>query len=247
MSGLDPADEARLRDWYASIIARLDSLRPGDIIASWRGRFRPTGMPVMRTMTPAQMEARPEEFYRDDDGRWYGLLADAADADAPTDDPQENRPKSWTMFPARGGFAIRTADGRLFQDREAARAAGLFDAEHPPWVRQMVDDFVPSGRRSGVSPSTGRPWRRGVEPPNLARALLVASLAVRIGRRPAARLAIRWEAELGGVLADTEAAAAVQRYDRGELRSDAPKLEAATQTVLRDAYRVLATTGLRRE
>ena len=245
MTGDGSADLEELHAWYASILARLGELAAGEIIASWRRSFRPTVSQLTRPPTRAEVEAQPDCFVQDDRGKWYGVLADAEEAELPADGPSGESSSGWMLFPARGGVAIRTADGHIVQDREAALRAGLLDAGRPPWVLQMVDALLASGRRLGVSPKTRRPWRRGVERPNLARALLVESLSLRIGKRPAARQAIRWEAELDGALADADAAAAVERFDRGELRSDAPKLEAAMQTVLRDVERVLGVIGER--
>ena len=221
MSGLDPTDEAQLRDWYASITSELDTLSAGEIIASWRRCFRPTGSPLTRPPTPAQIQAQPDRFFQDERGHWYGILADPQDAESSPDHPRADRPAaSWTMSPARGGVVIRTADGRTFADREAARAAGLLEDDDPAWLGRRVDDLLPSGRRSGASPRTGGRWRKGVDRAVLARTLLVASLAHRLGKRPAARLAILWDAELGTPLGNPSAAELVKKFQAGRVSGD---------------------------
>lgn len=233
--GFVPASDGELRDWYAGTLDQLAGLAPGAVLQSFMGRFMPALRRLKEPPPTEAVEAFPDRF-TEWEGVWYAAIPDLADAEWP--DPEAHG----EVFNSGAGFAIRTPQGRIIRDREEAlrwaRLRGKQLGEVPPFVAAITKQ-MPSGRRPGVSLRTGKRWRRGVDPANLARALAFVMLARNRGQRESARIVIRWDADLGGPLADATAAGAVERFDLGDLRGDTPALENSTQQVLRDVYRVL--------
>ncbi|MBA3796463.1 MAG: hypothetical protein H0X20_04460 [Chloroflexi bacterium] len=240
--GFAPVRPEELREWYETILRDLERSSNGDVLAAFLGCFFPALYRHPGRPSAELLEAAPGQFI-EIDGAWYGLMPLAAE-------------EAWyglmpagvivEMFPTASGFAIRTPDGRIIQDREEALAWAPPHAPHapirdvfPPRLIEIITHQMTSGRRAGVSPRTGKPWRRGVDRGNLARSLVVMYLALSLGQRAAARLVILWDAELQGPLADGDAAHAVRRFQAGQLAASARELETPTQAVLRDTRRIL--------
>jgi len=137
-----------------------------------------------------------------------------------------NRAMLMVAFDAGGGF-VRDRDGRIVRDRrEIARfLRGWPDVQR--FALALCREAASRGRKSFG------PW-------NIARGLLFADLQPALGTRPAARLLLAWEDELGAPWRTPGAAGLVARFEAGAERGPEERhmLRRAEQTMIRSCRRL---------
>lgn len=201
---------AYLREWYAGVIARAmaGGLDNATVASSYAATFRPLAMPAVGGA------------YRLPDGsvenrKWtvLPLAEDYADRDY-------RAMFTWAMD-AGGGF-LRTRDGRIVRDRREVARLLRDTPDFQRFVLSTLREPAPGGRKRRL------PW-------TIARSLLFADLRPAFGTRPAARLLLTWEDELGAPWRILDGAAGlVARAVAGELRTDERHtLRCAEQTMRR--------------
>jgi hypothetical protein len=128
-------------------------------------------------------------------------------------------------FDAGGGF-VRDRDGRIVRDRrEVARLLrGWPDLQR--FALALCPEAAPGGRKRCA------PW-------TIARGLLFADLQPALGTRPAARLLLAWEDELGAPWRTPGAAGLVARFEAGGEfdAEERRRLRRAEQTMVRSCRR----------
>jgi hypothetical protein len=206
-------DVGPVRDWYAATVARLDTLTAGEVVYSWRARFRPTGSV-------------------DDSGAWHRHPESEA-GPVPYDGP---RPDLFpdgsfaTLEPGPGGIVLRKPDGSVVVDREAARRGRRQGGFSGP---EQLTDYLVAMMGSGHRPAA----RKGSTPADVARSLAWESVRLRVGSREAARAVILWDDELSAPGRDPPAAELVRAKSLNAV--DRAAREAAERKLMRSCHRVL--------
>ena len=125
-----------------------------------------------------------------------------------------------------GGGFVRDRDGRIVRDRrEVARLL-----RGSPDLQRFALALCPEPDSAG---------RKSFEPWTVARGLLFADLQPALGTRPAARLLLAWEDELGAPWRTPGAAGLVARFEAGAERGAEERhmLRRAEQTMVRSCRR----------
>lgn len=137
-----------LFDWYARVRPDFDIIAPGDLLASWQHELTPVLWPLGEAPTDDEMATHPDRFFKDEDGEWFVK-------------PPLAEPEPWldgvvALTLDGAGFAVDAGD-QMTHDRERAlRMLPAGDDSAVSRFRQLAAERLPSGRRDGVSPRTGK-------------------------------------------------------------------------------------------
>ena len=211
------------RAWLAAVIADAVSRSTGqadepdgqplDVASSYAAAFHPLAVP-----------AKGHDFLLPEgsvehDGTYVRL---------PRAEDYEDRDweGTWSLSSDSGGGFVRDSEGRIVRDRrEVARL--LRDS---PDLQRFALGLL------AEPPATGRKRRK---PWTIARGLLFADLQRVLGMRPAARLLLAWEDELGAPWRNRGVAGLVARFEAG-VEFDAEErrtLRRAEQSMVRSCHR----------
>jgi hypothetical protein len=190
LSHVDP-EAAALFAWYAGVRLKFKTIAPGDLLASFWDEVTPVLWPLGEAPTDDDVAAHPDRFFRDEAGESF--------VKPPLAQPEPGLEGVVVLTLDSAGIAVVNRR-EATHDRERAQHLlpdGDDVAVHS--LRRLAVERMPSGRRDGLSPTTGKPWRRGHDVLPIARALVVLRL-VDLGHehRAAIRAWLWWEHELGG-------------------------------------------------
>ena len=215
---------ALLFDWYRRSRLKLNSTAPGDLIASYWDELTPVLWPIGEGLVNDEMAAHPDQLFRDGTGE---LLVKP-----PLAQPEPGLEDVVVLTLDSAGIAVVTAT-EATHDRE--RGLRRLPPGHDPAVtslRQFATERMPSGRRDGVSPGTGKEWRKSHDTVAIARALVARGL-IELGstHRAAIREWLKWEHELGGEYGDHYAFEALEADHNRLLRPYVDRITAANRRV----------------
>lgn len=216
-----------LFDWYALVRPDFDIIAPGDLIASWWHELKQVLWPIGEGHANDEMAAMPDQFFRDGAGTWF--------VKPPLAQPEPGLEGVVVLTVDSAGIAVVTA-AEATHDREVA--LGLLPVGDDPaltGLRQFVSERLPSGRRDGVSPRTGKGWRRRHDKAAIARALVARGL-IELGstHRAAIREWLRWEHKLDGKYGDRAAFDALEAGGNRVVRPYVDRITAANRRVWRE-------------
>ncbi len=210
---------ARLRRWYARSIGARWSVR--DVVHAWTLRVPPNVWNLGWPPTDAEIAAHPGRYLIQTDGTAWGphdlAIARAGLGAALADShglvPSEVGSGAFFFGPPIGELVrcswTFAAYGAEERHRLASRAADSADEAlsrlaYAIGIESMRLASAHVGKRKGVSPQTGRRYRKGVGTARLARALLIWGLIeAGLSHRAAIRRWLGWEIALDGPLADS--------------------------------------------
>jgi hypothetical protein len=208
---------ARLRRWYAWSIAGRWSDRA--LIHAWTLRVPPNVWNLGWPPTEAEVAAYPGRYLIHTDGTAWGpheLVLARADlaarlTDGPRFIPDDIGSGAFFFGPPIGelvrcawAFVAYRATERHHLGPRADDSAdeALSRLVYAMGIASLGHDSAHVGRKKGVSPVTGRRYRRSASTSRVARALLVWGLIeAGLNHRAAIRLWLDWEIALGGPLA----------------------------------------------
>ena len=220
------ADErvALLFDWYRRSRLEPKSTAPGDLIASFWDELTPVLWPIGEDHANGEAAA-PLNHPVEDGSRTQFVKP-------PLAQPEPGLDGVVVLTLDSAGVAVVTA-AEATHDRE--RALSVLPRGDDPAVaslRQFATERMPSGRRDGVSPGTGKEWRKSHDNVAITRALVARGL-IDLGstHRGAVREWLKWEHELGGEYGDREVFDALETDSNRVVRPYLDRITAANRRV----------------
>jgi hypothetical protein len=185
-------------DWYADLLAQIDSFTPADVLARWVAMAAPSYDPAGHPPSDEALASAPRHKYLEAKGQWWVRADDASTA--------TKRGISWDSV----GPFLRLPSGEIVRDRSTAKRhlGGLAD---DPIIAALLAAFL-TGRQDGRRKSMSREV--------LARALVILGLRDGgLSHWEAIRTWLHWEAELCGSPDRTEMSALARPGRRADLPS----------------------------
>lgn len=195
---------ASLFAWYARVRPEFEVLAPGDLLASWQYESTPVVWSIGGAPPEDMTAGEPDPVIQDESGEWF--------VRPPLAQPEPGLDRVVVLTFDGAGMAVVTAREATHDRERALRLLPDGDDQAVASLRQLAAERFPSGRRDGISPSTGKPWRKSHDNAVIARALVARGL-IELGspHRAAIREWLRWEHELGGEYGDHDMFDAVRR------------------------------------